>query len=94
MCCTIRRATSTSKCVRSSRGVAESTNVGDARLGLGLNPLKGDAGDSGTGAVASAEGVGVGVDRVDLGILVLPLNKYFRAHLCSRGFGNENDELS
>ena len=66
---------------RSSKGVAESTTVHDTRLGLGLGWLKGDEGDSRTGAVGLAEGVGVGVDRVDLEILVLPLKKYVRARL-------------
>ena len=58
-----------------------STNVADARVGLGISRLVGDAGDAGTGAAAPAGAVGVGVERVVLGI---PLNN-FRAQLCSGG---------
>ena len=74
---------------RSSRGVCGSTKKANALLGLGSGMATGDAE---TGAVprvgtASAGGVGVGDDRVTLGIL-----SRNRDHSCSRGFGREGQK--
>ena len=75
MCGAIGRASSISRYARSSIAVAELTTRADALLGLG-GRLKGDAGDSGTRAISSVGGVAVGLDRVDVGILVLHLTTF------------------
>ena len=74
---------------RSSSRVTEPTKEAGARSGLGLSERT--AGAAGTAAVVSSGGGGVDVYRVVRGILSTS-QKMYCAHLCSRGFGNKNDE--